>query len=102
MEVFWTKFALDSLNKIFKYYKINAGSIIANKLKFEIIDVSLQLCEHPYSGSEEEYLIELNQNHRYIVRGKFKIIYKISKDKIYITDVFDVRQNPKKLNTRNK
>ena len=47
VEVVWTKFAINSLKNIYQYYKVNAGSDIANKLKIEIIDVSLQLCEHP-------------------------------------------------------
>lgn len=101
LEVFWTKFALNELSNIYKYYRLNVGSSIASKIKDELIKVSQQLSEYQLSGVEEEYLRELKQGHRYIVRGKFKIIYKVYRDRIYITDVFDSRQNPQKIKNRN-
>ena len=50
----------------------------------------------------EESLSDLGKGHRYIIRGNYKIIYKIQNQKMYITDVFDTRQNPEKITTRNK
>jgi len=102
LEVIWTKFALNSLSKIYEYYKFNAGSNIANEIKDDLIDVSIQLKEHPLSGVEEEHLAKLKQGHRYLVKDKFKVIYKISNDILYITDVFDARQNPEKIRRRNQ
>jgi len=43
-------------------------------------------------------LRRLNQGHRYLVRGNYKIIYKEIPDGILITDVFDTRQDPVKIN----
>jgi toxin ParE1/3/4 len=48
-------------------------------------------------GQREELLQHLNEDHRRIVEGHFKIIYKAEGDIIYITDFFDSRQNPNKM-----
>ena len=48
-------------------------------------------------GQVEGNLVELNQKHRYIVEGNYKIIYIVIDSTIYITDVFDCRQNPDKM-----
>jgi hypothetical protein len=46
---------------------------------------------------EEENLKDLKQGHRYIIQGNYKIIYRIIGDEIFITDIFDWRQNPTKM-----
>ena len=47
-------------------------------------------------------LKKLNQNHRYLVNGNYKIIYKPVKEGVLITDIFDTRQNPTKINNLNR
>jgi toxin ParE1/3/4 len=49
-------------------------------------------------GQIEENLVSLGLDHRYLVEGKYKIIYFIKENVIYITDVFDCRQDPQKMN----
>lgn len=51
----------------------------------------------PLIGKIEENLIELKQEHSYLVEGNYKIIYRVIAKDIYITDVFDCRQNPQKI-----
>jgi len=46
-------------------------------------------------------LIELKEEHRSIIRGNYKIIYKIKQKKVFITDIFDTRQDPDKKNRNN-
>lgn len=53
---------------------------------------------NPESGQIELNLEKLNQNHRYIVCGNYKVIYKIENNDIIINDIFDGRQNPIKMN----
>ena len=50
-------------------------------------------------GGIEENLIGLDQGHRFLLKGNYKIIYKVVGDIVYITDVFDCRQNPQKILT---
>ena len=97
MTVFWTKFALDELHHIYDYYKVNVSVLIANNIKESILLSTHQLESQPLSGTPELLLQHLNQGHRFIIRGNYKIIYRIQSKKIYITDVFDTRQNPTKI-----
>ena len=97
MKVFWTKFALDTLHDIYEFYKNNASVLVANNIKKSILLSTRQLELQPLSGTIEVLLQHLNEGHRYIIRGNFKIIYKIQSQRIYVTDVFDTRQNPTKL-----
>ncbi|HPE77038.1 MAG TPA: type II toxin-antitoxin system RelE/ParE family toxin [Draconibacterium sp.] len=98
MKIFWTDFASETLSEIYQYYKENASPIIAKKIKSEIFNSTRQLKEFPHSGHFELNLRRLNQGHRYLVRGNYKIIYKEIPDGILITDVFDTRQDPVKIN----
>ena len=102
MKVFWTKFALDSLFDIYKYYKNNVRVNIACNIRDSILSSTNQLEKHSLSGQNEEFLIDLDEGHRYIIRGNYKIIYKIQNQKVYVTDVFDTRQSPDKIKKRNK
>lgn len=102
MKVLWTKSALASLYDIYKYYKDNVSIIIACKIRDFVLSSAGQIEKYSHSGQIEELLKGLEGGHRFIIRSNYKIIYKIKNDKIYITDVFDTRQNPEKIKERNK
>lgn len=97
MKITWTNFAIAELKKIFLYYRMIAGNQVANKIKKEIFSATKPLTKQPEMGSIEETLLELKQGHRYLVEGNYKIIYRIIQNEIYITDIFDCRQNPTKM-----
>ncbi len=82
MKLHWTDFAIEMLLEIHEYYKEKASPSIARKT----------------SGQIELNLEKLNEGHRYLVKGNYKIIYKEIADGLLITDVFDTRQDPIKLN----
>jgi hypothetical protein len=42
--------------------------------------------------------MELGEGHRYLIESNYKIIYKEVPEGILITDVFDTRQDPTKIN----
>jgi len=44
--------------------------------------------------------MKLGEEHRYLVEGNYKIIYKRVKEGVLITDVFDARQDPRKIQRR--
>ena len=54
------------------------------------------LC-NPNIGQLEEYLEHLGKSHRRVIEGNHKIIYKVESETIYITDIFDSRQDPEKM-----
>jgi len=85
------------LKEIKEYYSFRVSSKIANQIIKEIVEATKPLEFQPLIGPEEEFLSHLKLGHRYIIAGNYKILYRIDNDNIYITDVFDTRQNPVKM-----
>ena len=57
-----------------------------------------QLEDYPELGKTEKYLEHEGKGHRSIVIDKlYKLIYLIASPFIFITDVFDTRQDPDKM-----
>jgi toxin ParE1/3/4 len=96
-EIFWTKIALNNLKKVHKFYVKNADKEVADQIVDEIFQTVKTLEHSNFIGQEEEDLKHLKSGHRYLVIGHNKIVYKLKSKKIYITHVFDTRQNPEKL-----
>ncbi len=96
-QIIWTNFAIAELKNIFLYYRMVAGEKVAEKIRKSVFNATKHLLKQPLSGSVEDNLTELKQGHRYLVEGNYKIIYRIIDNDIYITDVFDCRQNPVKM-----
>ena len=100
LTVYWTQTAEDKLSDIFEYYKFNAGVRIAKKLINGIIDTSLELDKNAYGGQKEILLENRIQGFRYTVFKNYKILYWIDETNkiIFISNIFDSRQNPNKIN----
>jgi len=99
MKIIWTDFASETLKEIYKYYKEVAGENVARKIKTNIFLATKQLEKHPQSGQIEKSLEQLKGGDRFLVEKNYKIIYRKVKEGILITDVFDSRQDPVKINT---
>jgi plasmid stabilization system protein ParE len=97
MKVVWTKFALNALLEVFTYYKTNVGLAIAINIRNNILSSTRQLQNFPLSCPTEELLEDIGEGHRCLIRGNYKVIYKIVNEQLFITDVFDTRQNPEKI-----
>ncbi|HET8886045.1 MAG TPA: type II toxin-antitoxin system RelE/ParE family toxin [Salinimicrobium sp.] len=97
MEIIWSDFAIQNLKEIFDYYKSKASNRVANKIRKQILQSSKQLINNPELGPIEFNLENLKLDHRFLLSGNYKIIYRIEKDRIFINDIFDVRQNPDKM-----
>ena len=99
LKIYWPQFAEDKLADIFEYYKFNAGLKVAQTLISGIVAATLALDKNPYVGQKEELLAERIQEFRYLIYKSYKIIYWIDETNriILIANVFDSRQNPKKL-----
>jgi len=69
----------------------------ANDTIDHIITRAAQLLEFPKSGPIEQSLLHRKKEHRYLVCGHHKLIYRIEKRTILIVRVFDTRQRPSKL-----
>ena len=99
MTVFWTDFAKEKLNEIFKYYNKKAGIKVAENLVSSIVKHVSELGSHPFSGQIEESLTDFPQQFRYLVFTNYKIIYWVNSEKhrVDVSHVFDTRQNPNKI-----
>jgi len=97
--VYWTQFAEDKLDDIFSYYNLEAGQKTAQKLINGIVDKTIDLGKNPLIGQKESLLTSRAQEFRYLVYKNYKIIYWINehRSRIEIANVFDCRQNPKKM-----
>ena len=102
MKIIWSDFASQNLKEIFDYYKKNAGISIARKIKSDIFLATKHLNKHPNSGQIELNLESLNEGHRYLVEGNYKIVYKKIAKGMLITDIFDTRQDPIKINDKTR
>ena len=97
MEIEWTDTAKKNVRRLYKFYTKTASEEVAKKILDPIFPFVLTLKEINLIGQEEENLKHLKSGHRYLVLAHNKILYKLRKDKIYITHVFDTRQDPIKL-----
>jgi toxin ParE1/3/4 len=97
MKLVITQSARLRLKDIHDYYRENVSIAIANKIKAGIIEHLKSIQLYPLAGQEEECLNELGLGHRRMVKGNYKIIYRVLDDVIYVTDVFDSRQDPSKI-----
>lgn len=99
LEIFWSELAENKLRDVFDYYKMKAGLKTARKIANQIVDKTLLLTENPRVGPIEKLLSERPQEFRYLVSTNYKVIYYINFEtkRIVIANVFDVRQNPQKM-----
>ena len=98
MKVIWANLAASALKEVFLYHKLVANERVAIKIKSSIFDATKQLFNQPELGQIEPTLEKLNEGHRFLVIANYKIIYKIVKEGVLITDLFDTRQDPYKIN----
>ncbi len=92
-EVEVSPFAQDDLNEVIEYYSSYSQNYVETTIsEFEENVMSLQ--QHPKSGRivpelERQGIIQ----YRELIQGYYRIIYKISKDKVIVLTVIDGRRN---------
>lgn len=97
--VIWSNFSEQQLDEIFEYFVENIGKPTAQKIIFTILIDVEKLETNPFIGQDEELLLNRKFKYRYLVSTNYKIIYSIDEENGYvkIADIFDTRQNPKKI-----
>lgn len=100
MKLIFTRRALKRLTAIIEYYLPIAGSAVANEIREQILGAIDGLPAFPSKGQLEPYLAHRKKLHRRLVVGNYKIIYRIELEAIFIIDIFDSRQHPKKMKTK--
>lgn len=99
MKVIYTNQSIYSLEESLRFSIDTQGlpPEKATSIIDQLFDRADSLARNPQKGQREEYLQHVQEDHRRIIEGHFKIIYKIIGESIYITDFFDTRQDPAKI-----
>lgn len=97
MKLFYTEQALISLQECMDFFPLEVPAEKVNEIRDRILAKADMLLQNPYSGQQEEYLEHLDKGHRRLIEGNYKIIYRVQGENIYITDIFDSRQDPVKM-----
>ncbi len=97
MKVIFTEQAFESLEEALNFISFEVSYEKLMEMRNGIVDAAETLAKQPFIGQQEMYLEHLGLGHRRIVEGNYKIIYRVTNQCIYITDIFDTRQNPEKM-----
>ena len=55
------------------------------------------LKKYPRLGQYEPFLEYKGEGHRKLTVGNFKVVYLVTKNEVHVTDIFDARQDPRKM-----
>ena len=97
MKLVYTEQALFSLEESLELIASDISYEKLNEIRDKILDDADILILQPLSGQKEHLLEHLGLEHRRLIEGHYKIIYRIVDEYIYITDIFDSRQDPAKM-----
>lgn len=98
MKVVLTDQALDSLEELVLYIAETSSENRALLIGRALIKEAMSLDTFSSKGSIEPALESLNEQHRRLIyEHRYKIVYRIVGETIFVTDFFDTRQNPSKM-----
>jgi len=97
MKLVYTEQALVSLEEtlVFVSAKVSREKLI--EIRDQILDATDTLLLQPFKGQKESLLEHLGLGHRRLVLNHYKIMYRVVGEYIYVTDIFDSRQDPDKM-----
>ena len=97
MKIQYTEQSLVSFQESLEFISKEVSLEKLIEIRDQLLNSTDILITHPKLGKKEEYLEHLKLGHRRIIEGHYKIIYRVEKKVIYITDIFDTRQAPSKM-----
>lgn len=75
----------------------NAGEDFTLRTVLRILDAEELIAQHPHAGQLEPWLQDKGLEHRRVVIGNYKLIYRIEGDMIWIADLFETHQDPNSM-----
>lgn len=103
MQVKWSKKALTALDSAIDYGYKTFGEKATTEFYLRIKKHEVYLQDNPNIGSPEQLLSERKSDYRSIVVHKhYKMVYHITRDTVWISDLWDTRREPQKLTKRIK
>lgn len=102
MEIKWLNNAKEDIVSVYNYYKTIHPNIAATTYN-NIIEETGLLANFPRLGKVEPLLSGLEVEFRSLVTkcGNYKIIYYIYDDTIFVSHIWDCRQNPESIKSLN-
>jgi toxin ParE1/3/4 len=97
MKLVYTEQALFSMEETLEFLSAEVSHKKLIEIRNRILDSADTLLLQPFKGQKEPFLDHLGLGHRRLIEGHCKIIYKVEGEYIYITDIFDSRQDPNKM-----
>jgi plasmid stabilization system protein ParE len=97
MRVRFTQTSRNRLKEIYQYYLDKSQREAGRKIGAKIRATIKRLIDFPYLGPEDEFSKSLGLEHRYLIEGHYKIIYRIVDNEILVVEIFDTRQDPDKM-----
>ena len=97
MKLIFTDEATNSLEDILDYISYTDSKEKSIEIRNKIAKKARTLLSHPFIGQKEPFLERTGLDHRRLIEGYYKIIYRVEEEIIYVTDIFDSRQDPEKM-----
>jgi toxin ParE1/3/4 len=97
MKIVYTEQSILSLEEALEFIAPIVSYEKLIEIRDKILDTVDTLLLQPRKGQKEPLLEHFGLEHRRLVEGNYKIIYRIVNEYIYITDIFDSRQDPVKM-----
>lgn len=97
MKLVYTEQAQVSLEESLEFMATKVTNEKLIEIRDRILDKADTLLLQPLKGQKDPFLDHLGFGHRRLVEGHYKIIYRVDGEYIYITDIFDSRQDPDKM-----
>ena len=97
MRLVYTEQALVSLEETLEFIATKVSHEKLIEIRDRILDKADTLLLQPLKGQKEPFLEHLGFGHRRLVESHYKIIYRVVGEYIYVTDIFDSRQDPDKM-----
>jgi toxin ParE1/3/4 len=97
MKLVYTEQAIVSLEEVLEFIAPKVTYEKLMEIRDEILNEADTLLLHPLKGQKEPLLEHLGLGHRRVIKSHYKIIYRVVGEYIYITDIFDSRQDPEKM-----
>ncbi len=97
MRVELTEPAWESLDQAIAFLHLHWSERVIDRIVSRLWENIELLLEFPFGGQVETDLAYMGKGHRRIVVGHFKVIYYVDGEVVYVTDIFDSRQDPGKM-----
>jgi len=94
LKIIWDEEAKKSLRNIYNYIKGRESVEVAKKVRNEIVSQAKSLNDFPEKFESEHHLEEEPGNYRSRVIWSYKIIFEVTKDTIYVLDIFHTSRDP--------